>query len=180
MTVVIDVGAARYGGDYSMERLIVQFEPTHLYAVDPNPALDTPAPEDLLPLLSNSNVPEHSVEIHLVRSAAWTSDGKIGFREDGLNSWVTFDINAPQVPCFDLGRFITELDEMHNERLILKLDCEGAEYDLLPNLIVRGITDLLDLVIVEWHPKTVGYDIATAHQELIEERIQCDLQEWPY
>ena len=40
MTVVIDVGAARYGGDFSMERLIDQFNPTHLYAIDPNPALE--------------------------------------------------------------------------------------------------------------------------------------------
>ena len=45
MSVVIDVGAARYGGDYSMERLIEQFNSTHLYAIDPNPELAFPVCE---------------------------------------------------------------------------------------------------------------------------------------
>src|SRR5262245_49585252 len=33
--IVIDVGCARYGGDYSIERLIEKFDPDALYGFDP-------------------------------------------------------------------------------------------------------------------------------------------------
>lgn len=164
MTVVIDVGAAQYGGDYSMERLIDQFDPEWLYGIDPNPDLT-------FPLAGKTSV-------ELVPAAAWIYDGTIGYQADGLNSWVTNRPGAPSVPCFDLARFIRELDEKHNDRLILKLDCEGAEYELLDWLIDNDVDELLDLVIVEWHPKS-----EPAHEALsadLIERIRCEIQEWPY
>lgn len=164
MTVVIDVGAAQHGGSYSMERLVEQFEPEWLYGIDPSENLT-------FPLAGKTRV-------ELIQSAAWIYDGKIGYRADGTNSWVTNDPHAPAVPCFDLARFIRELDEEHNDRLVLKLDCEGAEYELLDWLIDNDVDELLDLVIVEWHPKS-----EPAHEALsadIIERIRCEIQEWPY
>lgn len=160
MTVVIDVGAARYGGDYSIERLIEQFEPTHLYAIDPSAELQAPEVE--------------GVVIELIQAAAWTEDGMIGYRADGLNSWVTRDPRAPQVRCLDLGRFIIELEEKHaGEKIVLKLDCEGSEWNILPNLHARGIDELLDVAIVEWHG-----DQETREQ--IEQGFFCEVREWPY
>ena len=35
--------------------------------------------------------------------------------------------------------------------VLLKLDVEGAEYDLLSHLLMRGALCLLDYIIVEWH-----------------------------
>lgn len=165
MTVVIDLGAARYGADYSIERLIERFEPTHLYAVDPNPDFDAAASEETL--------------IHVVNAAAWIIDGSIGYRADGLNSWITHDLHAPQVHCFDLAAFIRGCVDSHPlEKLILKLDCEGAEYDLLPHLIRTATDVLLELVIVEWHPKLLPD--AEQRRKEIEERIRCPIEEWPY
>ena len=165
MTVVIDVGAARYGGDYSIERLIDQFNPTHLYAFDPNPALE---------------LPEFCEDTHIVlnHAAAWIYTGVVNYRADGLNSWLTNDPRAPQVPCVDLAVFIADLVGAHNDNIVLKLDCEGAEYELLDHLIATNTDEMLDLVIVEWHPKKEA-----SHNELalsIVERIRCDIQEWPY
>jgi FkbM family methyltransferase len=162
MTVVIDVGAARYGGDYSMERLVEQFEPTHLYAIDPNPALEPPATEQ--------------TEIVLLNVAAWIHDGEIPYRDDGLNSWVTFDQRAPSVPCIDLAAFVRKVAAEHDDRIVLKLDCEGSEYNLLPHLINEGADELLDLCIVEWHQMLHGESV----QQKIAEQIHCELQEWPY
>jgi len=164
MTVVIDVGAAQYGGDYSMERLIEQFEPEWLYGIDPNPDLTFPL--------------AGTTKVELISAAAWVHDGTIGYQADGLNSWVTDRRGAPTAPCFDLARFIRELDEKHNDRLILKLDCEGAEYELLPHLIMDDVDELLDLTIVEWHD-FVMTDPAKS-REAIEKQIRCELQEWPY
>lgn len=165
MTVVIDVGAARYGGDYSMERLIDQFNPTHLYAFDPNPALE-------LPELCEETI----IELH--HAAAWIRNGTVGFRADGLNSWLTDDGRAPSVPCVDLAYFIHALSEKHDDQLVLKLDCEGSEYELLDWIIHQDADELLDLVLVEWHPKS-----EPAHDSLrssIEAFIRCEIREWPY
>jgi FkbM family methyltransferase len=163
--IVVDVGAARYGGDYSMERLIDQFNPTHLYAFDPNPALELP---DLCE--------ETRIELH--HAAAWRYNGTIGYRADGLNSWLTNDPRAPQVPCVDLAHFILGLSEKHSDRIVLKLDCEGCEYDLLAHLIARDVDELLDLIIVEWHPKArPDHD---ALYSLITASVRCEIREWPY
>jgi FkbM family methyltransferase len=165
MTVVMDVGAARYGGDYSMERLIEQFNPTHLYAYDPNPALE---------------LPEFCEETKIILNhcAAWIHTGTVGYRADGLNSWLTNDPKAPSVPCIDLAQEIVRLDELSDETLVLKLDCEGSEYELLDWIIFQDADELLDICIVEWHPKS-----EPSHEALskdIEARIRCELRVWPY
>ena len=163
MTVVIDVGAARYSGDYSMERLIEQFTPTHLYAIDPNPALIFP-----------EITPE---AVTLIHAAAWIVEGEIGFKMDGLNSWVTLSMGE-SVPCIDLANFIDDLWLKHQERMVLKLDCEGSEYDLLPHLMYRHCDELLDLILVEWHPNKMGH--ADYRRTEIEQRLKCEVREWPY
>lgn len=188
MTVVIDVGAARYGGDYSMERLIVQFEPAYLYAIDPNPALDYPegyetqwcsaCEADALNDPCVCGEPKGKTMITLINEAAWIRGGTVGYRADGLNSWLTDDGRAPSVPCFDLASFIKTLEEKHDDKIVLKLDCEGSEYELLDWIIDQHADELLDLCIVEWHPKS-----EPAHEALsanIIERLHCEYQEWPW
>ena len=167
MTVVNDVGAARYGGDYSIERLIDQFEPTELHAIDPSAELNASVPEDT-----------KGTMVHLVHAAAWIHGGTVGYRADGLNSWLTNDPSAPQVPCVDLARLIQAIALERQERIVLKLDCEGSEYELLDWLIANNADELLDVCIVEWHPKS-----EPAHEALSEDiaaRIRCELREWPY
>lgn len=164
MTIVIDVGAARYGGDYSIERLIEQFSPSVLYAIDPNAELVKPA--GFFP------------NIELIHKAAWTHDGTVRYRADGLNSWVTEDASAPEVPCLDLANFVDDVWMRHETKIVLKLDCEGSEYELLPYLIGKNADSLLDLCIVEWHPKTTSFHEQI--RKLVEESIKCELQEWPY
>lgn len=162
--IVIDVGCARYGGDYSIERLLEEFDPEVLYGFDPNAAT------------AETYAASH---VHIHASAAWTEDGTIGFLSDGLNSCLTYRKGAPQVPCIDLARFIRECSERHpGQRLILKLDAEGSEYDLLLHLIVTGADELLSLAIVEWHPKTdpKGED----RRRVIEKEIHCAIREWPH
>lgn len=39
----------------------------------------------------------------------------------------------------------------HKEQLFLKIDCEGAEYDILPDLSASGILNHTSIAILEWH-----------------------------
>lgn len=169
MTIVIDVGAARYGGDYSIERLINEYKPRILYAFDPNM-------EALLAAVETAH-PEKDIatQIYYLGSAAWTYDGEIGFHTDGLKSRLTEDPGAEKVPCFDLAHFIRELDE--RETNILKLDTEGSEYDLLSHLLLRAADTFLTRVVVEWHD---GPPNAKARRRAIEDEFSCPIQEWPY
>src|SRR3990170_8813696 len=78
--IVIDVGCARYGGDYSIERLIEEFHPDLLYGFDPNPVTTQKPPGEC-----DAYVIEGTT-VFIERLAAWTYRGQIGYLEDGLNS----------------------------------------------------------------------------------------------
>lgn len=162
MTVVLDVGAARYGDDYSIERLIDRFHPSELYAFDPNATNIVFSPPD-------------GTRIYAVHAAAWIYEGEIGFRADGLRSHLDPD-SPTMVPCIDLARVIEGIHLERDPGIVLKLDCEGAEYTLLAHLISKRVDEKLDLCLVEWHPiETPAYD-----REMLEANLRCPLEEWAF
>jgi FkbM family methyltransferase len=156
--IVIDVGCARYGGDYSIERLIDEFQPHRLIGYDPHPST-----ADLLDQF------DRDVPVTIYEAAAWTYDGMIGYVPDGLNSWVTDRADAEQVPCIDLARVIHELDD----QIILKIDAEGAEYKLLNHLHVQRADEKLELAWVEWHG-----DPPDRERVRLERILRCPVEEW--
>lgn len=160
MTAVIDVGCARYGGDYSIERLIEEFHPYVLYGFDPAWQVDMfDPPADLL------------TTVHVSTEAAWTFDGHVRFRVDGLGGQVTS--TGPKVPCVDLARVIQEIAAPD---IVLKIDAEGSEYALLDHLIETGMDDCLKLAWIEWHP--FGVPNTDARRRAIESEISCEITEW--
>ena len=161
--IVIDVGCARYGGDYSIERLIEEFHPDLLYGFDPNPATTQKPPGEC-----DIYVIEDTV-VFIERLAAWTYRGQIGYLEDGLNSCLTNREDVAKVECFDLADFILRRPE--DAEIILKIDAEGSEYDLLKDMMVKGADQRLKLAWVEWHSPDRG-------RKLIEDHIACEIQEW--
>lgn len=179
--IVIDIGCARYGNDYSIERLIEEFHPSTIYGFDPNQGSDE-YPWPSVPSAGPTGVTT-ATSVIIEKKAAWIYDGEIGFQSDGLNSWVTEMNGAPQVPCFDLADFIVskwkvsfargyegEFERMEEE-IVLKIDAEGSEYDLLRHLINKGADKLLKLAWVEWHEPDRG-------RAAIEAEIACPLEEW--
>lgn len=172
--IVIDVGCARYGGDYSLERLIEWYEPDTLYGFDPNPtgareaAWWMPAPKrnEVMSVRYEHHVEQTHVVIEAM--AAWTFDGQMGLFADGLASWVGEGDKLPRVPCIDLARFIGELPA---GPVVLKLDCEGAEYPLLRHLIDCKMDMRLDEVHVEWHAPEL-------ERAQLEKDFGVELKEW--
>lgn len=163
MTVVIDVGCAKYGGDYSIERLIEEFHPETLYGFDPN-------------LSEPSETVIDGTRVCLFDTAAWTRAGTVGYRTAGLRGTVTEDARRPRVVCFDLAAFIAALPDEGG--IVLKIDAEGAEYDLLEHLIRAGVDAGLAVAVVEWHPLSDGSH--EERRESIGERIGCELREWQF
>jgi len=60
-----------------------------------------------------------------------------------------------KVPCFDLSTWLSEtFDE--DDYLILKLDIEGAEYEVLNKMIEDKTIDLIDEFWGEWHDMKIS------------------------
>lgn len=157
MNVVVDVGCAEYPNDHSIRRLIDLYRPEQLYGFDPN--------MDPQPAWTYGGC---VVETYAV--AAWTFTGIIGYKNPGLRGIVDENGAAQKVPCVDLADFVAGLSA---DRIVLKLDCEGAEYRLLDHLIDRGVDKRLSLAVVEWHHPDRG-------RAQLERRIACAVEEWPW
>jgi hypothetical protein len=165
--IAIDVGCARYGGDYSIERLIEEFHPDIIYGFDPNQGPDE-YPWPSTGAISN---------VHIEKKAVWIFDGEIGFVGQGLGGHATQEAAAPRVPCFDLAAFIRSLPS--DEEIVLKIDAEGAEYELLEHLIQTRTDELLKFAWVEWHPPGARVNSwPDKRRTAIEESISCEMHQW--
>jgi FkbM family methyltransferase len=51
----------------------------------------------------------------------------------------------------DASTVINEISQKHTEKILLKLDCEGAEYEIIEDLFERRILDKISFIIIEWH-----------------------------
>lgn len=60
-----------------------------------------------------------------------------------------------KVECFDLDRFIKQLD---SDLIVLKMDIEGAEYEVLPHLINGGSIKQIKALFIEWHGHRLNMD----------------------
>lgn len=157
----VDVGCARYGGDYSIERLVEEFNPAFVWGYDPAHTY----PEESFKI--------GDADVWVSKAAAWTYSGEIGFSVNGLGGGISEA--GPRVACVDLSGEI-EAVKQHADEVILKIDAEGAEYELLEHLIFTGVDTMLKLAWVEWHPKT-GRGLE-ARRASIGKALGCELHEW--
>lgn len=169
MTVVIDVGCARYGGDFSVERLLAEYDPDFLFGFDPNWKPEMFVPGD-----------ELRTRVDISTEAAWTYDGESGFASDGLNSRLTE--SGERVACIDLARWLWEelpavrLTDGHRHKVVLKVDAEGSEYELLEHLHAERADNLIHVAWVEWH--AFGVPNPTMRRRWIEQNLRCQFMEW--
>lgn len=75
---------------------------------------------------------------------------------DNWNPWGNgnrgyFKENA-EVLCFDLSEFIKKVYN-DGDKLIIKMDIEGSEYDVLEKMILDGTIKYIDHISVEWHSR---------------------------
>ena len=102
----------------------------------------------------------------LVCKAVHTYDGTVSFTLDGVDGdgsslipsknidWERNVANADfltiTVPCIDLSAYIRKLSASY-DRIVLKLDVEGAEYDILEKMLSEKTIDLIDQLYCEFH-----------------------------
>ena len=61
------------------------------------------------------------------------------------------------------------IEKLNGEKVIVKMDCEGAEYEIIENLQNSGVLTKIDTILLEWHDK--GSNNLEKH--LLDSGFQC-------
>lgn len=56
----------------------------------------------------------------------------------------------------DASKILKPILDAHNEKIMLKIDCEGGEREILPNLSESGLLSRASIIIMEWHDGIVS------------------------
>ncbi len=59
-----------------------------------------------------------------------------------------------KVEIKDVSDVLSEILSKHNEKIFLKLDAEGAEFEILPLLSDKGLLQKINVLVMEYHKKS--------------------------
>ena len=101
--------------------------------------------------------------IKFENSAVWIYDGSLDFylsTDSNVGSSIIknkitgrLDSTPKQVKCVDLDRIIRQFSV--DDYIILKIDVEGAEYELLEHLLSKNTFEFVNELFIEFHTKKV-------------------------
>jgi FkbM family methyltransferase len=140
---------------YYRGRAITQFKETpdyddsfEIFAFDPNRFSD-----EKLAKIKESGV-------SFINKAVWTFDGEIKFYASGKQYGQANSIfpnpSKPRrektrtVKCIDFGKWVIE-NFSKDDHIIIKMDIEGAEYDILQSMLKDGSLHYADIMYIEYH-----------------------------
>ena len=89
-------------------------------------------------------------DVQVVRAAVWTAKGTIGFSSDGADGGRISNDVQKEVPSVRLADWITGPVDL------LKMDIEGAEFDVLLDLCYAGTMGQVQRLICEVHKRDYG------------------------
>lgn len=99
--------------------------------------------------------------------AVWIENGEVEFYNNngGSSSLIKgkarrggFEKNKMTVPCIDLSQWIKE-NFSQEDYIILKLDIEGAEYEVLNKMLRDNTIEYVNKLYIEWHCAKTSGDI---------------------
>ncbi|MEO6873552.1 MAG: FkbM family methyltransferase [Opitutaceae bacterium] len=112
----------------------------------PHARLTTFEPDPVLANMLRTNLAAAGdAATELIVAAAWSSDGSRAFAATGDDSGALADHGSLQVSTVDFARFCLE------PVAFLKLDVEGAEFELIEHLAATGALSQVRRVFIELH-----------------------------
>ena len=132
------------GEDISFDMAMIAQYDCRVFAFDPTPRS--------IQWIQNQSLPE---KFHFFDVGIANYDGYANFFPPTNNRYVSFTVventfptnEVVEAPVKKLETIASDLEHSHIN--ILKLDIEGAEYDVLPDLLTSGIK--IDQILVEFH-----------------------------
>lgn len=126
--------------------------------------------------------------IHFEAKAAWVEDTKLKFAVDDSETplgstlmpgkkaiWDTKD--KIEVEAFDFSQW---LKQFKDDFVVVKMDCEGAEFPILDKMIKDETIHIPYVLLVEFHPNKV-VEYTTTHKNGLIRKIQklgVNIKEW--
>jgi FkbM family methyltransferase len=125
-------------------------------------------------------------------AAAWTYDGTINLFGSGpseastilggkveINGWPQIDYENPHlVPCFDFSAWLLRTFNL-GDHVTVKMDIEGAEYDVLEKMIADRSILLVNELVCEWHHDRYP-SISVERHNIVRHRVRelTSLRDW--
>ena len=81
-----------------------------------------------------------------------------------------------KIQCIDICEIIMKFEEY--EKIILKLDIEGAEYEVLNRLINTKLISKINKLYIEWHWNKMGMAYSEHLKILNQVKKYCEIKEW--
>ncbi len=79
-------------------------------------------------------------------------------------------------PCVDLARLLRQYRQSDN--VVVKMDIEGAEFELLVHLIKENVLGLIDTLAIEYHKYMSPYKSEYALFSKIFKKYNIDEKNW--
>jgi FkbM family methyltransferase len=136
--------------------------PWIVHAFEPNPRFEKQLHEICGELQASKKIA--SCRLH-VGTAMFIKDGNMTFYSDQDNG-MSGDLGASlkstsrsinpshasySVHVVDVVSFFTRLHIRRSDFVVLKLDVEGAEFEIVRRILLHGLMDYIDKIAVEWH-----------------------------
>jgi hypothetical protein len=127
---------------------------------------------------------DYGPDVNVVRAAAWTHFGELPFylskvKQDWVEGSTVFknkitgniDSEHPfMVPCMNFSTWLLSNFKDRaiapSDYIVVKMNVEGAEYELIPHLINSGAIHLISELHIQWHWNKIGLP-AAAHHEIV-------------
>lgn len=151
--IVVDLGCQDYGHQDSLAALVTEYKPARIYGFDPSPLLDETVTQI------------NGCPAQLRRAAAWLYDGTVPYQQNGTRSALA--VRGVSTPCFDFSAWLRDCEKP----VVVKMDVEGAEYELLDRLIADGTDARIEELVIEWHGDG-------ERAEMLTRRLACPVREW--
>jgi FkbM family methyltransferase len=166
------------GGDYiGMERYLHRFPASKVYAFEPNPALHKSYDGKKVTLIKKAIWTANCIRPFYISKdsrqiASTLLQEKLCKVDSGLMPY--YHEQPVEVECLDFSEWLkNNIPSYHNTTL--KLDIEGAEYDVLAKMIEDGTITRIKKLYVEFHLETLESK-REAHSKLLKKLKEIGLK----
>lgn len=182
MKCLIDCGTHTGDGLREMNKLfnVINNQDWEIYTFEPNPEINV---KYLLGYISNINI---------INKAIWKKDGEIQFRVEGFETQEEYtscaskieEINKTCNPngmkhyfvntqCIDFSNFLSSIKDKY-EKIIVKMDIEGAEIEVLQHCIDNNTLNMIDELYVEMHQRFnyLRSELHSKRQEILDKEME--------
>lgn len=114
--------------------------------------------------------------ITVINKAVWTHDGTVNFYLAGaspagstlLKDKTTWKVSKTpmEIPCLDLSAWISR-EFKPKDHIVLKMNIEGAEYEVLEKMLADGTLTMIDKLYISWHFRKIPSITTKRHKKLI-------------